>query len=334
MRKRILSMALVWLLSIAPAFADVFSGTTTACNPQAVTADAGGIIDEMYVMPGETVNAGDVIARLRTTKVFAAQSGTVARIQGREGKESQGTVLEIAPVSRYTVYCTSDGAYDSVASNLVHCGEQLYLFCTKNGTHQGRGRVYSIDGETYMVEATAGEFYVGETLYIYRDEDYSYKHLVGVGTVVTAATEAYESDGRIAAIHVSEGEYVEKGELLYEVLDGECADIVAPADGIVTACSAENGAKVSDGQSVADVAAYADICIAVPLDEGQAAKVLPGDSAALCYVCSGDEEWISGTVIEILRVSKDGSYTAYIAPQTAPDRLGMTVEVEIDIPEE
>ena len=29
--------------------------------------------------------------------------------------------------------------------------------------------------------------------------------------------------------------YVEKGELLYEVIDGESTEIVAPADGIITA---------------------------------------------------------------------------------------------------
>ena len=57
-----------------------------------------------------------------------------------------GTVLEISPTSRYTVYCTVDGAYGDPETELVHTGEQLYLRCTANGTHRAVGVVTSIDG--------------------------------------------------------------------------------------------------------------------------------------------------------------------------------------------
>ena len=330
MKKRIISAILVLLISAAPALAEVFTGTTVARSTMAITADAGGILEEMYVQPGSVVKEGEIIARLGTTKVFATQNGTVARIQAEEGKETEGTVLEIAPVSRYTIYCTSDEAYDSISSNLVHCGETLYMKCTVNGTHQGMGRVYSIDGETYMLETTAGEFYVGETVYLYRDPEYAYKKLVGVGTVVPSATEAYESEGKIAAIHVSVGEYVEKGELLYEVIDGDATEILAPADGIITACEAENGASVTDSQSIASLAAYDELCVAVQLEDVQIAQVSVGDSAMLIYSCYGDERLIPGTVSAISGSKQDESYTAYISAEAIPLHLGMTVEVRID----
>ena len=330
MMKRTISACLALLLIAAPAIAEVFTGTTVVRNALPITADAGGILEEMCVQPGSVVKEGDVIARLRTKKVFATQNGTVARIHAKEGKESKGTVLEIAPISRYTIHCTADGAYDSITSNLVHCGEELYLYCTKNGTHRGLGRIYSIDSETYMVEATAGEFYVGETVYLYRDPDYSKKQRVGKGTVVSSATEVYESEGRIAAIHVSEGEYVEKGELLYEVIEGESAEIVAPADGIITACEAENGATIAEQQNVAGMAAYEDICIAIQIEDAQLEQVSVGASASMYYSSDAMEKLISGTVTEISGAKQDESYTAYISPEEAPAQLGMTVEVWID----
>ena len=329
MMKRMISTVLALLMTTAPAVAEAFTCTTIALSTMAVAAEADGVLDELYIRPGSAVQAGEVIGRLRTTKVFADQNGTVARIHAKEGKETQGTVLEIAPVSRYTIHCTADSAYDSISSNLVHCGETLYMKCTVNGTHQGTGRVYSIDGSTYMMEATGGEFYVGETVYIYRDAEYAYKCLVGTGTVVSSATETYESEGRITAIHVSEGEYVEKGELLYEVIDGESIEITAPVDGIITACETA-GANVVSGQLAASLAPYDEICIAVQLEEDQISQISVGDSAALVYSCYAEERLIPGTVTEISSVAQDGSYTATILPQEAPAQIGLTVEVRID----
>ena len=330
MMKRIISAGLALLLMTAPALAEVFTGTTVAHNTLSIAANAAGTVEEMLVQPGSAVKEGDVIASLRTTKVFANQNGTVARIHAKEGKEAEGTVLEIAPVSRYTIHCTSDDAYDSISSNLVHCGESLYIKCTANGTHQGRGRIYSIDNETYMVEATAGEFYVGETVYLYRDEDYSKKQRVGIGTVVSSAAEAYESQGRITAIHVSEGEYVEKGELLYEVIDGEGTEIVAPAGGIITACEAENGTSVANNQALANMAAYEDICISVQVEEAMIAEFSLNKPVELCYFSDEEERLVPGVVIEISGVAQDGSYTVCIAPEESPAQLGMTVEVWTD----
>ena len=329
MLKRIIALALALLLAAAPALAEVFTGSTVARSSLNIAADAGGILDELYVRPGSAVQKGDVIARLRTTRVFASQNGTVARIHAEVGEETQGAVLEIAPVSLYTIHCTAEDAYDSIETQLLRCGESLFMKCTVNGSHRGEGRIYAIDGETYMVEATAGEFYVGETVYLYRDADYSYKQRVGVGTVVSAATETYESEGRITAIHVSEGEYVEKGELLYELIDGESAEITAPVDGIITSCEAENGAAIENGQCIAVMAALEEICVAVQLEDSQIALVSVGDSAALRASCDGEERLVPGIVAEISNDKQDESYTAYILPEEAYPRLGMTAEVRI-----
>lgn len=329
MFKKILAGLLAWAMTAAPALAEAYTGSTMARSTLAVTAQASGVLEEIRVLPGSTVAKDDQIAALRTTKVFASQDGTISRIHAGEGSVADGTVLELSPVSRYTVYCTADEAYDSISSNLVHCGETLYLYCTYNGTHQGTGMVYSIDGETYMVEATGGEFYVGETLYLYRDAGHSYKYLVGKGTVVASATELYEGTGKITAMHVSAGEYVERGELLYEIIDGDGTAVLSPVSGVITACAAEEGSAVQDGQVIATLAPWDEICVAIEVSEEQAWQINPGDQAALSYAGDPEEKLIPGEVIEISQLAGDGTYTVYIAPETPPVRTGMTVNVRL-----
>ena len=90
MIKKTISTILALLMICSPALAEVFTGTTVARSTMNITAQAGGIIDELYVQPGSVVKEGEVIARLRTTKVFATQNGTVARIQAKEGKKNTG----------------------------------------------------------------------------------------------------------------------------------------------------------------------------------------------------------------------------------------------------
>ena len=227
MRKKVLAGVLAMIMLAPAALADVYEGKTVAASSVSVEVEAGGILESLDVMLGETVAEGDVIGSVRATKVFATQDGTVALLNVSEGDSVDGTVLEIMPVETYQIYCTVDNAYQSCESTLVHSGERVYLKCTANGTHRGVGVITKIENDEYRVLAIGGEFYVGETVYLYRDEDFSTKQRIGKGTVVINDTEAYEASGTIARLHVSEGEYVERGELLYEITDSENTEIIA-----------------------------------------------------------------------------------------------------------
>ena len=55
MMKKIISTVLVLLMICVPALAEVFTGTTVARSTMNITAQAGGIIDELYVQPGSVV---------------------------------------------------------------------------------------------------------------------------------------------------------------------------------------------------------------------------------------------------------------------------------------
>lgn len=329
MFKKILVVGLCLAFVSVGALAEVYGGTTVARNERAITASAAGVIEEMHIRVGGTVKEGDLVAQMHTTKVFADQDGTVVRIHAKAGSGISGSVLEISPISRYTIYCTTDEAYDATDNDLIHCGETLYLSCTYNGTHRGSGIVYAIDNETYMVEAVAGEFYVGETVYLYRDAEYSYKQRVGIGTVVSSDTELYEASGRISEIYVSEGEYVEKGELLYELFEGDEIDTLADTEGVITACNVNVGDSVQKGQTLAFVAPYEEICVAVQIDEAQAGDVSVGDEVILNYACDEDTLY-TGSITEISGIAEDGGITVYIASDVQINYIGISVNVRIN----
>lgn len=328
--KQIMACLLAALLLTSSALAEVYAGTVAARSTTVLTAEAGGVLEELNVQAGSRVRSGESVARVSSQRVFATQDGTVARIQAEEGDDVHGAVLELSPVSRYTVYCTADGGYSSPEAGRLRCGERLYLYCTNNGTHQGSGIVTSIDGETYMVEATGGEFYVGETLYLYRDPQFRYKHLVGVGTVVVSDTEVYEAEGRLAALHVSEGEYVERGELLFELIDGEGTELSAPVDGVIVECAAQEGAAVQEGDVIALLAPNDELCVRIDVEERELSTIQVGDRAELLYACSPEEETVMGEVIEISRALEDGLCAVYIRPDEVPQYLGMSVSVRIE----
>ena len=161
MLKKSLSLLAALALAASPALAEAYAGTTVVVRTTALTCASGGTLEELSLLPGQSVEAGEIVGSIRTEKVFAAWDGTVALCCAEAGDSVDGTVLEISPTSRYTVYCTVDGAYGEPETELVHIGEQLYLSCTANGTHKAVGVVTSIDGSEYQVEVIGGELYVG-----------------------------------------------------------------------------------------------------------------------------------------------------------------------------
>ena len=319
MHKKTLVLLLAALLPACGALAEVYTGQTVAAATLRVEAEDGEALLEAQVRPGAQVCAGDVLASLATTRVFAGQDGTAVRLRAAEGDRVDGAVLEIAPVSPYTVYCTVDGAYSSPETMLVHAGETLYARCTADGTHRAVGTVTRIDGDTYELCVTGGTLYIGETVYLYRDADFSSSQRTGIGTVVASETETYEAQGALLRLCVEEGAYVERGELLYEYAAEGRDALASPVDGVVL--EADEGGFT--------LAPLSEICVEVQVDEAIAARLQPGDAVTLVYAADPAEQSVSGTILDISRTVEDGLCTVRIAPEAAPERIGLTVEVRL-----
>ncbi len=316
------------LLGLAtPALAEVWAGTTVALETVPVLAEEAGTAAAVDAVVGQRVEAGDALVELKADRAFASQDGTVSLVEAQAGETANGAVLEIAPVERYTVHCTVDKAWQSAASTLVHAGETLYMKCTADGTHRAVGIVSQIDGSEYRVLTLGGELYVGETVYLYRDADFTASERVGIGTVVVSDTERYEASGTLTRLCVEAGDAVERGQLLYEVGGGTIASTEA---GILADISCQPGDPVSKGQIVATLVPEDAVGVEIAVDEAAVNRIAVGDSAQLILAGREDEAAVPGTVVEIRDSGEAGTYAVilrYASPEALP--LGMSVEARL-----
>ena len=328
MWKKATAAALALLLT-AVASAEVYEGKTAALHVHEIYAE--GTAETVSVEVGQTVSEGETLLTLRTRKVFATQDGTVARVLAAEGDAVDGAVLEIAPKTLYTVCCTAEGAYASAETGLLHPGETVYMRCSVDGTHRAVGVVTNPDGDEYRVETIGGELYVGEVVKLYRDADFSSDQCVGVGTVLSAETEEYAAEGTVVRLCVSEGDVVERGQLLYEICASEETTIAAPVSGVVTVLSAAPGDELRSDESVAAIVQSTDIRVEIDVDEAQAGTLQSGDRVELTFAADPEGEPMPGTVEEILSIAENGAYRVRILPDETDDlRIGQSVTVRTE----
>lgn len=363
-----------------------FDGSVVSGVSRSVISDVGGSVESVYVRAGQLVKAGDVMATLRTDKVYASEAGTVAAVFGGVGDSVSeisgryGAVMYIEPDSgKYTISADTEKAYASSDNLYIHVGEKVYLKCT-DGDHTGAGFVASVSGSDYTVEVTGGKFELGENVNVFRGEGYGSKTRIGrgecqrgtdiaVGGSSTSSSAAGSmgggSDaGSIVAMHVSAGDVVTKGQLLYETLSGEYAayyctgaDIVCDADGILGEMNLSVGGSVTAGGSVATVYPVGDMQIEIQVNEMDLPFIHESDSVIIRFNWDEGEKVYTGSVFAISHMagsaaqssgasagmgdmmggststgsaSAEAEYTAIIAFTPDADvRIGMTATVTV-----
>ena len=209
------ALLIVLTLFGSVAWAESWSGMVISTVETTVLASATGVLAELDLTIGEVVHEGDLIGYTDVSCVYATEDGTVSLVSSDEGDIVSGTVLEIAPVSRYRVVSTTSDAYSSPETCLVHGGETLYVRCTSDRSHLAIGFVTNVSGTSFDLFTTAGELYIGETVNLYRTPDYAYESKVGVGTVVETDLISYSAQGHLHTLRVQEGDRVERGQLLF-----------------------------------------------------------------------------------------------------------------------
>jgi len=234
------ALLLALALPLAAQAETVFAGEVTAGTTQVIAAPYGGLVEDVRVRVGDSVKIGDPIATVETSKTYASTDGTVSGVFAREGdsadgvKTQYGALVYIEPINRYTLECSTEKGYNSSENRYIHIGESVFLKCTKDGSHQGRGVVTGLDEKEdnkFTVEVTGGEFYMGETVDIYRSEDYASASRIGRGTVGRTKTVAVNAEGSVLKMHVKAGDTVERGELLFETVTGTLDGLYAPRHG-------------------------------------------------------------------------------------------------------
>ena len=360
-KKTLWAAALLALaLPLAAQAETVFAGEVTAETTQVIAAPYGGLVEDMRVRVGDSVKIGDPIATLETTKTYASTDGTVSGVFAHEGdsadgvKNQYGALVYIEPMNRFTLACSTEKGYNSSENRYIHIGESIYLKCTKDGSHQGRGIVTAINAEDeskYTVEVTGGEFYMGETVDIYRNSEYETASRIGRGTVGRTQAVAVNGTGSVLRIHVKPGDTVERGELLFETVTGTLDGLYAPdtqvvsdVAGVVATVDASNGTSVEKDAKIATIYPSDDMQIKMVISEADLGDVSVGGKAEVEFNWDADSgKRFEGTISSISYLSEkpdEGStssgqqsaqYVAYV--DFTPDetvRIGMTVIVYVE----
>ena len=207
------ALLLALALPLAAQAETVFAGEVTAETAQVIAAPYGGLVEDVRVRVGDSVKIGDPIATVETAKTYASTDGTVSGVFAHEGdsadgvKTQYGALVYIEPINRFTLACSTEKGYNSSENRYIHIGETVFLKCTKDGSHQGRGVVTGLD------EKDDGKFTVerGELLFetvrgtldgLYAPEKQVVSDVAGVIATVDAGNGAtVEKDAKIATIY-------------------------------------------------------------------------------------------------------------------------------------
>ena len=340
------------LLPCALAETITFTGTVAAGATHEVYAPIGGTVDKVEAVAGQRVGEDDVLLRLSTTKVYAEEDGTVTGVFGQPGDNAEtvaskyGAVMYIEGESVYSIAASTDNAYNSTATKFVHVGEAVYLSCYSDGKHTGTGVITAIEGTDYTVRVTSGEFLIGETVNVYRGECAVSTKRIGRGTLNRTSPTAVTGSGSIVAFAVSAGDTVQRGDLLFETLDGSFdglymsgSDIAAGVAGTISQIDAQQGSKIEKDSVVAVIYPENSMRVEAQIEEANLACIHVGDPVSIELVWNQDEEvTYDGTIAMISAIADsadaaaegEGSVTYTVYIDFTPDentRYGMSAVV-------
>ena len=144
-------------------------------------------------------------------------------------------------------------------------------------------------------------------------------------------------------MHVKDGETVERGQLLFETVEGSIDALAVPdssirstLDGVIAEMKVKAGQKVSKGDVLITVYPSNKYQVQFSIPEEFLADVHPGDCAQLYFSWNEDKsEPVPGRVTEVAYVNNASegeiAYNGYISFEADESvRLGMNVSVILD----
>ncbi len=352
---RLLAMVFLMGISMGSGLAELsFDGMIVAGETIPVLAAFGGQITGLRVEAGDLVSEGQVLAEIRTTRNFAPVEGTVTGLYISEGDKTEditeryGADLYIEPTNRYVIEATTEKAFNSSENRYIHLGERVYLRCVVDGSHKGTGMVSALTEKGYKVEVTGGDFVMEEKVEIYRKQDYSKESAIGRGTVNRAAPVAVKGSGSVLKIHVQNGDFVERGENLFEtvegVLDGLYApenQVLSPVNGIVSEVAKGNGESIAKGDTLAKLIPTHSLQVEFSIQEADLFQLREGQPVRMELYWDSEQDHVYDGIItrisHIQEATKEGTttdrqtYKVYASIE-ADDRIraGMSVIVSVN----
>ncbi|MBQ8617111.1 MAG: HlyD family efflux transporter periplasmic adaptor subunit [Clostridia bacterium] len=233
------------------------TGVVAATDVERITAPYAGEVITLLFREGDAVTAGMEAATMSPNYVLAPCSGTVTLFasQGDDASDVQliyGALACVEPDASYTV--AAEILMDSCLpqNQLVHPGETVYLCCTNDGSHNGKGIVTSVTGSSFTVLVTEGDFLFGEAVDICRRGDCMGDDCIGSGLLSRIDPLTCAGEGLVISEFVGNGDHVEAGEVLYELAPTWDAHFVMhETSGVVAEVCVREGDWVEAGETLA-----------------------------------------------------------------------------------
>ena len=287
--KRFAAVLFALMLAAGAACADTLSlnGTVEAGVTVPVYAPIGGTVDAVSVEKGMHVSAGETLFSYRTEKTYASGDGTVTGVFAKAGDDAEivaeqyGADLYIEGTTIYSVSASTSKAYSSAETTIVHTGETVYLVCRTDAKRYGTGIITTVDGTSYTVLVTEGNFIIGDSVTVFRDSAYSEKQRLGRGSIARVNPTAVTGTGAVVSVAVKDGDEVKRGDLLMETLSGTFegyemtgTSVTAAEEGVIVSTSADAGTTVTKGDIVIQIAPVSGMRVeaAITADDRQALK--------------------------------------------------------------
>ncbi len=280
--KKLIAICLVLMLpltALAQSASEVTAnGVVESAHVVEIVAPYTGVLLPFDLDNGQMVEEDEALFEMDTYKVYAPVDGRVTAIFARPGELAAdvigqyGMLAGIEKANRLIVTCSTDGAYDDEENRDIHLGEAVYLEETKDEENFGEGRIISVDGENYIVEVTKGDFDDEVEVDVYRSDSRASKSDIGSGVVSKTGDVSVSGTGRVLRLAVSEGDRVQKGELMFELAYPDADSGLATAQ-IVTrhagaleiACT--SGQQVYKGMVLARVHDLTALTVVAEVDE-------------------------------------------------------------------
>lgn len=289
-------------------------GFVTLRDTEDYYASLGGQVMPFELEAGDTVADGDLLMNLRPLTLLSPADGVVRSLQGEIGDQAGNVMAQyggLCYIERQDVQLVSastQGAYDKPENRAIYIGETLRVYNgNANDVKETEGHVISMEGAAYVVEIPAGVFDLEDTVRLYRGTGDSYKDkdMVGRGKVANAAPVAVLGEGVIANVHVTEGQEVQKGDLLFTIDSATARHTTAPStsisaksDALVSAIYVQKGQQVAKDQLLFTLSPLSPMEVVVDVDETDVLSLSVGQMVKVTYDAFPDARY-SAIVKEI-----------------------------------
>jgi multidrug resistance efflux pump len=282
--------------SFAPA-ASGFSAKGSILPPVPVTvlAPMGGQVQDFTWASGDAVEEGALAFQLTPTAVYAANDGVVASLNAKVGDQAAdvaaqyGALCYVQRQDVWRVKASTASAYGDPENRDVHVGQTLRVqHGSGDNKIRGEGRVIQVDGKDFVLEMERGDFEVEDSvsLYLQDSKNNANRDKVGAGKVARADALGAVGEGVVAAVLVTEGQAVERGQPLF-LLDSAGArydaarqaqsEVHFPVSGAIGQMLVGPGQFVQQGQAVATLWPLEALEATLEVDELDIARVRVGD---------------------------------------------------------